>query len=189
MRKGLKKIAAIISTVAIAFSVGVPAMAATADAWGNGWYTPYQATVLFEKTHVQGFNMKWDVTQIPKFINTSCWELEFRPYVGNTATNPSSIYKNTGANLVTTLPSAYYEFDTDDVSIGCCRCSDLVAEKAYSGTLYLTANPAANNNCQALIESEYGNWNAVKGDGLPLRYEQWLSNKLSFGRSASWSRK
>ena len=50
MRKGLKKIAAIISTVAIAFSVGVPAMAATADAWGNGWYTPYQATVLFEKS-------------------------------------------------------------------------------------------------------------------------------------------
>ncbi len=35
MRKGLKKIAAIISTVAIAFSVGVPAMAATADAWGK----------------------------------------------------------------------------------------------------------------------------------------------------------
>lgn len=40
MKKRLKKIAAIISAVAIAFSVGLPAIAATADAWGNGWYTP-----------------------------------------------------------------------------------------------------------------------------------------------------
>lgn len=72
MRKKFKKIVAILLIIAIAFSIGVPVMAATIDAWGNGWYTPYQATVLFNKTLIQGYNMKWNVTQTPKFHNSSC---------------------------------------------------------------------------------------------------------------------
>lgn len=188
MKKRFKKIVALVSMMAFTLSMAAPAMAATADTWASAWYKPYQATVSFQRTNVQGYNMKWGATQLPKFISSNCWELEFRTYNNNNvAVHPNTIYDvSSGANLVSSLPNAYYEFsnnDPDDVSIGSYGCTKFVADKAYNGVLYLTAKSGTiGTNYKALIENELGSWLGL--DGLPLRYAQW--NKINIGSSASW---
>ncbi len=176
MKKRLKKIAAIISAVAIAFSIGLPAIAATADAWGNAWYTPTEGKAGFYNDNVYGQSMKWPTSALNNFSSTHFWELEFRIYKNGVAAKSTDIYDvNAGANLYTNLPNAYYEYstyDAEDVSIGCSNCSNLVTTLSYFGKLSVTPKSGANTTeYSALIESEYGTWLGM--DGLPLRYAQW----------------
>ena len=186
MKKKFKKAVAVILTAAMAMSVGVPAFASTA--WDNAWYKPYQASVSFQRTYVQGYNMKWDADQIITFLADECWELEFRPcdMIG-TPLNPNVIYDaNAGYNLVTTLPDAYKEFDEDDVSIGVKHAKWLTADEAYMGTLYFTSNSAnAGTTYRAVVENEYGAWIPIVGDGVPIAFVQW-DRVLTIGEVASW---
>jgi len=192
MKKRLKKIVAIISAVAITFTVAAPAMAASIDSWYSvgTWYRPYQGTASFQRTNVQGYNMKWSASQLANFESGHCWELEFRTYNGSdtAAVHPNTIYDvASGANLVSSLPNAYYEFsnnEPDDVSIGTHGCTNLVADRAYNGVLYLTAKSGTiGTNYKALIETELGYWALL--DGLPLRYAQ--LEKINIGTSKTWS--
>lgn len=161
--------------------------AATYDTWGPQWYTPYDAYVRADTNYFKGYNLQWSSTSIANYaailINTFTvcnWELECRPNSGS----PDD-YWNGYSSFSSNLPSAYYEYegDGDDVSVGCASCASLSVGTAYYGTLFM--NTKAPVLSSYTIESEYGHWVGLLGDGIPQRYE-WFKTNAAEGTTYGW---
>jgi len=152
-----KRIIGLVFTLIIGVILSGVVFAAEEQTWGPHWYTPYTATVSANSDSVKGAFLKWTSEQISLFDSNDYWELEFRPKnsSGNLI-NPNTIRVGKGS-ISSNLPSAYREFDKNDVTVATKKCSSLEAEKSYYATQTLTevSNPAS---ATFIIESEMGSY-------------------------------
>jgi|GEM_PF-2678655 len=177
-----KKILLLVFILLIGITLSGAIFAAEEQTWGPHWYTPYTATVSANSDSVKGSSMKWTSEQISLFDSNDYWELEFRPKNSSgSLINPNTIWVGKGS-ISSNLPSAYREFDENDVTVATKKCNALQAEKSYYATQTLTevSNPAS---ATFIIESEMGSYFLI--DGFPEYYEVFMTNAVK-NTSYSW---
>lgn len=177
-----------VLAILLAVAMVVPAYAlsiATDDgpfgaSYNRRYYTPISCTVNIAEKTASFKNMKWENYV---FESTDYWEGELR---GTNGYSIDDAYAG-ASGITSNLPNAYYEYDEDDMSVGCKTASQTKPDQIYYAILTTTKGPQFNNGVELLVESECGIWGGPLNDGLPTHYqvfEQTL-NTVS-RRTVSW---
>ena len=125
-------------------------------------YTPSSATIRLTSDSVRFTNLEWIGNT---FVEDHYWEGEIRARSGYTV---EDAYTGVTA-VVSDLPGAYKEYDTDDVSIGCSSAYWIVPGNSYYGTLTTDTGNLYNSGVDLYFESEMGVYLVV--DGFPIAYQ------------------
>lgn len=142
-------------------------------------YTPNSCIVSVQSTRVTFYNMRWDDGYM--FGGAIYWEGELR---GTGGYNISDAYSD-AVSVTGTLPYLYYEYDEDDVSVGCKGMSDIDPDVTYSGIIDTVEGPNYDDGVELLVESETGIYLFL--DGIPQNYQVYEDHiNTVTNRMVSW---
>jgi hypothetical protein len=179
-----KNIFPVFLSLVVAFSLPMQVFADSAAF--DKWFSPYSGTGGLMKgstsySYLFFGSAKWTPYGVNTFDSSDCWEFEAR------MTNPDDFF-NGVRDFIAYVPDAYYEYesgqdsDDNDITIGSHDPDLLVAEKPYSGTLYLNENGSQSDLYSFPLESEYGETD-LGYDCIPTDYESFgvkYNTKVTF---------